>query len=296
MSKRLCCRFLLIFLVGISEIWVPVGAHTRGLFSTTKATTGKILRRTPTCLTATTILTSESIVLASRLLKVSCTHTIVGVNASVFGVWLLSRTSTPLHRWMLRHFLLSHNKNLSRANRHTLITSTFSHRSLQHIFSNMLALLTFGGQLEPRMRRRTYVYLYVISGFMANVVDRAFFYQPERKVMGSLGASGAISAIQMFFCLKFPRVRFYVFGEALSAPWAGLVWLLQDLGSIGSESNVGHGAHVGGYLFGAFSFLLLHHASLWRQPHLLAIQARGLKRHFRRWNRQFRRWRRCVLD
>lgn len=293
MSKKVVFRFLLVCLIGISELWVSVDAHTRRrMFSMIKAK-GKMLR-TPTCLTATTILTSESILLASRLLKVTSTKIIVGVNASVFFLWLLSRTSAAVFRWMSRHFLLPYNKNQLGVNPHTLITSTFSHINFWHIFSNMFALLMFGEQLEPRMRHRTYVYLYVISGLMANVGDVVFFYQPERQAFVSLGASGAICAIEMFFCLKFPNVRFYFFDEALSARWTVLLWFLKDLGKIGSESNVGHSAHVAGYVFGAFSFLVMN-GSMWRQS-LLSVQARrGLKRQFRRWNRQFRRWRRRAL-
>jgi hypothetical protein len=67
----------------------------------------------------------------------------------------------------------------------------------------------------------------------------------------SLGVPGVLSAVISFPCLSFPHNTFPIGGTNLGAPLAALVWAINDLMLLHDpSSNVGHGAHLGGALFG----------------------------------------------
>jgi membrane associated rhomboid family serine protease len=74
----------------------------------------------------------------------------------------------------------------------------------------------------------------------------------------SVGASGVLSAVISFHCLSFPHKTFPIGGTDLGAPLAALVWAINDLAALlhDSSSNVGHGAHLGGALFGLTMYVV----------------------------------------
>lgn len=73
----------------------------------------------------------------------------------------------------------------------------------------------------------------------------------------SLGASGVLSAVISFHCLSFPHKTFPIGGTNLGAPLAAFVWAINDLVLLHDpSSNVGHGAHLGGALFGSTMYVV----------------------------------------
>jgi len=81
--------------------------------------------------------------------------------------------------------------------------------------------------------------------------------QKKRVGAAGLGASGAISGLATYSCLRFPEDR-YCFLEflVLPAPSALLVWCLQDILQLGRQTGTGHGIHLGGYSFGFLAWLV----------------------------------------
>ena len=69
-----------------------------------------------------------------------------------------------------------------------LITSTFLHGDLLHLFSNMFSLLIFGSYVELGFSKYKFVIIYFISGFLGSLFS--VFLLPLNTI--SLGASGAI--------------------------------------------------------------------------------------------------------
>ena len=70
---------------------------------------------------------------------------LIGANAAVFAAWHVVDTS-----FMLRHFTVSF-PNLEGGRVHTLVTHAFSHMSLLHMGTNLIALYFFGGALTQIM-------------------------------------------------------------------------------------------------------------------------------------------------
>jgi len=69
-----------------------------------------------------------------------------------------------------------------------LVTSTFLHGDLLHLFSNMFSLLIFGSYVELGFSKYKFVLIYFISGFLGSLFS--VFLLPLNTI--SLGASGAI--------------------------------------------------------------------------------------------------------
>jgi membrane associated rhomboid family serine protease len=73
----------------------------------------------------------------------------------------------------------------------------------------------------------------------------------------ALGASGILSAVVSFHCLTFPRNAFPIGGRSVEAPVAALLWAINDLVLLHAGDGVGHGAHLGGTLFGIIVYIAL---------------------------------------
>ncbi len=69
-----------------------------------------------------------------------------------------------------------------------LLTSTFLHANIYHIFFNMYALYVIGPQVEKYFGRAKFVLIYLLSGLMGSIFSCVFM--SENAV--SIGASGAI--------------------------------------------------------------------------------------------------------
>jgi len=92
-------------------------------------------------------------------------------------------------------------------------------------------------------------------------------WKSSKREIPSLGASGALSAVQMYYCLSFPHQRFHIFGiKDVPAPLTAILWALDDLMKLHRLDNIGHGTHLGGYLFGLLVWgIQAMNAYGWRQ-------------------------------
>ena len=96
------------------------------------------------------------------------------------------------------------------------LTAGFTHLDLGHIFFNMLGLYIFGKPLEERFGSREFLRFYLIAlvtGMIAWAVREYVWQvqvpgvQPSRHVL--LGASGAVTAVTILFCLLYPRATLF---------------------------------------------------------------------------------------
>jgi membrane associated rhomboid family serine protease len=147
----------------------------------------------------------------------------------------------------------------------TLITSMFMHGGLAHIFGNMLFLWIFGDNIEDRLGHIRYLVFYLFCGVLAglaHVFSTVIFAGSESsRLIPSLGASGAISAVLGAYLLLFPTKRVTVilswFVTQVPAFIAIGLWfvfqLISGLGMLGSGSQQGgvaYAAHIGGFIAG----------------------------------------------
>jgi len=135
-----------------------------------------------------------------------------------------------------------------------LVTYSFLHSGVAHIFFNMFAVYTFGSTLEQLFGTRWYVALYFVSVVTAGVAQLGV-----SALMGSpyptLGASGGVFGLLLAYGMYFPRNRIMLLFPPIPMPaWVavtGFGALELFLGVTGTQAGVAHFAHLGGML-GAF--------------------------------------------
>jgi membrane associated rhomboid family serine protease len=141
-----------------------------------------------------------------------------------------------------------------------LLTYGFLHDpwNIWHILGNMIGLWFFGRYVEQRYGKREYLTFFLVSVIVAG----AFWLGSELLTHRSLevhadllGASGAVTAVVILFCLNFPHQVLYVWGILPVPAWVlGIFWIGQDLfGAMGyrqgDDANIAFTCHIGGAVF-----------------------------------------------
>ena len=140
----------------------------------------------------------------------------------------------------------------------SLITAFFLHANWKHLLSNMYFLALFGGKTEQYLGRRNYLLLLASATLVGHVAHLAF---DPRTTVPSIGASGGIAGVIVFYCLKYPKDQFYQFvGKRfikISAFFYMAAWIAMQFAGVGKElqgmTNVSAFAHLGGALMGLLS-------------------------------------------
>ncbi|MCA8960658.1 MAG: rhomboid family intramembrane serine protease [Planctomycetes bacterium] len=177
----------------------------------------------------------------------------IAINALVFLVWtLFADPRQPQRLEFLDHHFVVGIGTLRSGKLWTLVTYMFSHKELMHLVLNMFVLWSFGRVVEAELGTRRFVTFYLISGVVAGLVHSLLSlvgWPPNP----ALGASGAISAVVMLFCMAHPREKLLLFfvipmpAFMLAVLFVGfdLYGLVQQFNGNAWE-NIGHGAHLGG--------------------------------------------------
>jgi len=145
----------------------------------------------------------------------------------------------------------------------TIFTAMFLHGSWLHLISNMIFLWAFGPEIEDAMNPFRYSAFYVGGGVVAMLAQVA---ASPGSTVPTLGASGAIAAVMGAVIVTFPgdQIRsllfIFIFVKVTFIPAAVLIgfWFLTQLVNAGTVAPVQTGgvaylAHVGGFIFGAFT-------------------------------------------
>jgi membrane associated rhomboid family serine protease len=184
---------------------------------------------------------------------------IVVSNILVFLLW---NTGGSESQFMIDHFLVSWT-GLSQGRFWTLITSVFSHNALWHLLLNMYVLSGFGSVVERILGTGRFLKLYLIAGLLSSLchtlVSNFLLNQPD---LPALGASGAISAVILFFSLMYPRQKVLILGLIpIPAFWGAVLFIGLDIWGLIAQTEggglpIGHGAHLGGALTGIIYYFL----------------------------------------
>lgn len=145
------------------------------------------------------------------------------------------------------------------------LTANFLHGGWLHLIGNMWFLWLAGFVLEDAWGRFTYGTFYLIAGAAAL---QFYAWTNPGSMTPTLGASGAVAALMGAFLVRFPKLRIemaWLFGFRLyrfkmAAYWLLPLWLAMEVfyGSLlGTMGGVAHWAHVGGFVFGALSAMLI---------------------------------------
>ncbi len=135
-----------------------------------------------------------------------------------------------------------------------LVTYSFLHGSVAHIFFNMLALYMFGGEIERLFGSRFYTLYYfgcVVSAAVCHLVVTAMMGSPPAPMVG---ASGGIYGLLLAFGIYFPHRRVLLLFPPIPLPARvfvfGFAALELFLGITQTAQGIAHFAHLGGMLGG----------------------------------------------
>jgi membrane associated rhomboid family serine protease len=138
-----------------------------------------------------------------------------------------------------------------------LVTYGFAHspNDVKHIIFNMLGLWFFGGFIERRYGRRSFLIFYfgsiVFAGLVWSAIDTA---AGARSVC--LGASGAITAIFIVFALLYPHMQVLMMFLFPMPAWVlAVILVVSDMmGALSRTGNTAFTAHLAGALFGFYYY------------------------------------------
>lgn len=148
-----------------------------------------------------------------------------------------------------------------------LVTAMFVHGGWLHVLGNMLYLWIFGDNVEDRLGRGKYLFLYLAAGIVGSLAQiRANPLAAEPVI----GASGAIAGVLGAYFISYPRAKvltlvpifFFLSFIEIPAFIFLIIWfILQSLNgfaTLGAAGNmVAWWAHIGGFLTGAIGVALL---------------------------------------
>lgn len=186
------------------------------------------------------------------------TRKIIFLNIFIFFLWHLLDFG-----FMSRYFLVSTHNVLS-GHYWTILSSVFSHHLFFHLFLNMLILANFGAVLERLVGKFHFLSLYLLSGISGSLIHcLTSTFLIKNDDLNALGASGAISGLLIFYSLNFPKKLLYLFGFIpVPALLASLIFISLDLYGLFNQASghglpIGHGAHLGGALWGGVYYVYL---------------------------------------
>ena len=156
-----------------------------------------------------------------------------------------------------------------------LLTSQFLHGGVFHLASNMLYLWIFADNVEDRLGHGAFLLLYLGSGVAAAVTQ---ILASPHSAVPMVGASGAIAGVLGAYLLLFPAARIVTlvplgwFWKTIEVPafvFLGLWFLLQwfqgvtTIGQVAGVGGVAFWAHIGGFLAGMATLVVLRPRRRW---------------------------------
>ena len=142
----------------------------------------------------------------------------------------------------------------------TFVTSFFLHGGLVHLLGNLYYLLTFGDNSEDVLGKGRYLLLIALAALAGDI---AHIISDPGSTMPCVGASGGISGVLAYYCLRFPKatVGFVVFFHWVRMPVGYMlaVWVVLQIFAAMQQSvgigNVAVFAHLGGAAVGVLFWL-----------------------------------------
>ncbi|MBI5930128.1 MAG: rhomboid family intramembrane serine protease [Chloroflexi bacterium] len=218
-----------------------------------------------------------------------------GVKYSAAGQPIYTQNYAKIYLYGYRETELHHAQSIGAF---VTFTAIFMHGSFGHLFGNMLYLRVFGFRVEDACGPWRFLAYYLLAGMISNVCDTLLNPIHAQESMPSIGASGAISGVMGAYLILFygeritciwgvgSVLRFLavipirLFSRRRPAWWRGRLQIpsalllfpfliMETVPSIsiiqsGYQGQVGHLAHVMGFLAGLTIFLFIRKDMLMR--------------------------------
>ncbi len=139
----------------------------------------------------------------------------------------------------------------------TLLTSTFLHAGISHLFFNMLFFIAFAPAIEALLGHARFVAFYLTCGVAGSVAQVSAHLGSH---VPAIGASGAIAGVLGAYLVRYPtrRVFFGIPAVAFIGLWAAIQFVhgfgLVSTAVADHATGTAYFAHIGGLLCGIISF------------------------------------------
>ena len=142
----------------------------------------------------------------------------------------------------------------------TLISSMFMHGSPMHLLMNMLILILLGVPFEDRIGSKSFLRIYLISGFFGSLLTGSIsLWNGDEVDTIHIGASGAVFGIMGAFVLLYPRLEIPmllgpIFMHRVPVFLSTLVFVAMETlyVALGTSDGIGHGTHMASFIAGVF--------------------------------------------
>ena len=135
-----------------------------------------------------------------------------------------------------------------------LITYSFLHGNMAHIFFNMFALYMFGSDVERLFGSRFFAAYYFVSVLTAAITHLVVTTWMGAEPYPTVGASGGVYGLLLAFGLYFPnrQLMLLIPPIPMRARTFVIVYAVIELvlGVTGTAAGIAHFAHLGGMLGG----------------------------------------------
>ncbi len=137
-----------------------------------------------------------------------------------------------------------------------LITGIFTHYNYMHILLNMVVLLLIGFPFEMKIGARRFLFIYLITGIVAEIIFGIINYNSNIIL---IGASGSIFGIMGAFLRLYPDDEIamflgFIFLPRVKVKYAVLFMVLIEFLSefLSINNNVAHLVHLSAFVIGLF--------------------------------------------
>jgi len=141
-----------------------------------------------------------------------------------------------------------------------VVTYGFAHSStdLFHILFNMFALWMLGREVEQKYGGREFACIYMVALVLGGVVWTLRLFAMGEMGGTLVGASGAVTAIVLLFCLNFPKRTILLFMVIPTPAWVlGAIVIVMNffsLAGVGGSEHVAYDVHLVGVVVAVLYF------------------------------------------
>jgi membrane associated rhomboid family serine protease len=179
-------------------------------------------------------------------------NAIIIINVAVFLFQNFAKIS-PGGELMTTWFAASVDETFRNYKLWQLLTATFVHGGIMHLFMNMWFFWLVGREMEPLYGSRDFLAFYLTAAIFSTFVW-VLFALLSHNPYPAIGASGAVTAVGMLFTLYYPKRDMLLVVIPMPMWMLMTVFIVMDLvpSLTGIETNVAAEAHLAG---AGFAFL-----------------------------------------
>lgn len=189
-----------------------------------------------------------------RVRQISPVNTIIiALNIVVF-IWLSLQGDTENAQFMYEHGANFWPDVFEHKEYYRLLSCTFIHFGIRHLFNNMLVLAYIGDNLERALGKIKYIILYLAATMGSSLISAAWcMFRGEYIVSG--GASGAVFGVVGALLIIVIRNRGRL--EDLNSRQLALFTAFTIYHGV-TSAGIDNAAHVGGFVIGVLLGALLY--------------------------------------